>query len=339
MYADRNKNGLIDGWFESWVDFNNNNVQDKNEKNIGDAALLKAMGANAVRIYHNNGDPKPKPTIHRLFKEFGIYTLLGNFFGMYAVDSGAPWSPGTDYTDPAQREKIKASVKAMVEEYKDEEGVLIWVLGNENNYDYGSQVRKNPDAYYKFVNETAEMIHEMDPTRPVAICNGDVQFNEIFARDCPAVDIFGCNSYQGAGGFGGLWYTVKSVMDRPALITEYGCDAYWEDKGPDDGKQLEYHKGNWTDIMNNRAGFGSGNALGGVAFQWMDEWWKSVQNDPSHFNEHATKGDWRGPLPDGWMHEEWLGIIGQGDGKNSPYMRQLRKTYFFYRKEWNKPAW
>jgi len=34
------------------------------------------------------------------------------------------------------------------------------------------------------------------------------------------------------------------------------------------------------------------------------------------------------------MHEEWLGVASQGSGKNSPYQRVLRKTYYEYRDMW-----
>lgn len=87
---------------------------------------------------------------------------------MYCTDSGAKWFEGTDYTNPEQCKKMLASVEKMVEEYKDEPYVLMWVLGNENNYGSvgvvgisagtmdGCNVRKDIAAYYKFVNECAK---------------------------------------------------------------------------------------------------------------------------------------------------------------------------------------
>jgi len=68
-----------------------------------------------------------------------------------------------------------------------------------------------------------------------------------------------------------------------------------------------------------------------VIFEWLDEWWKAYE--PSM---HDTKGLFTGPFPDGFMHEEWLGICGQGDGKNSPFLRELRPAYFMYKKKWNR---
>jgi hypothetical protein len=36
------------------------------------------------------------------------------------------------------------------------------------------------------------------------------------------------------------------------------------------------------------------------------------------------------------MHEEWLGVAGQGDGALSPFLRQLREAYTTYQKLWGK---
>ena len=66
-----------------------------------------------------------------------------------------------------------------------------------------------------------------------------------------------------------------------------------------------------------------------VLFEWLDEWWKGYEP-----GIQDTKGLWVGPFPDGYMHEEWLGVAGQGDGKLSPFLRQLRKSYYTYQKLW-----
>ncbi len=54
------------------------------------------------------------------------------------------------------------SVKKMVLEHKDEPYVLLWLLGNENNYGVASNADKKPDAYFKFANEVALWIKSVD---------------------------------------------------------------------------------------------------------------------------------------------------------------------------------
>jgi len=66
------------------------------------------------------------------------------------------------------------SVRQMVEEYKNEPYVLMWLLGNENNYGVAANADKEPEAFYRFANECAKLIKSLDPQkRPVAISNGD----------------------------------------------------------------------------------------------------------------------------------------------------------------------
>ena len=178
------------------------------------------------------------------------------------------------------------------------------------------------------------MIKSIDPDRPVAISNGETQFLEIIAKNCPDIDIFGCNSYRGKAGFEGtLFEDVKSIYAKPVIITEYGCPAYAKGRSRQEAEELqaEYLKANWEGIMLNTAGCGAGNAIGGVLFEWLDEWWKAYE--PSL---HDYKPLWAGPFPDGWMHEEWLGVCSQGDGSDSPYLRQLRKSYYTYQELWKK---
>ena len=130
-----------------------------------------------------------------------------------------------------------------------------------------------------------------------------------------------------------FWDQVHDAIDKPAFITEYGAPAYTPNKTKEEGEeaQAQYHHGNWLDIQENTAGYeqGVGNALGGVAFEWLDEWWKNYE--PA---KHDKKSDVIGPFPGGYYYEEWFGINAQGDGNSSPYLRQPRKVYYLYQKMW-----
>jgi beta-glucuronidase len=328
---DLNKNGRADGPYDAFIDKNKNNRQDKDEPAVGDFALMKEMGVNTIRLYHHPMKVN-KDVLRDLYKNYGIMTIMGDFLGKYTLGSGAQWNPGTDYNNEEHRKNMMDSVLAMVNEHKDEPYVLFWILGNENVYGYACNADKDPDAFFKFANEVAKKIKEIDPDHPVAICSGDILFLDRFGKYAPDVDIFGTNAYRGNLGFGYLWRQVKDAADKPVFITEYGCSAYYEGKSEDEGEyfQADYHQGSWEDITHNSAfSVGAGNALGGVAFEWLDEWWKGYE--PSL---HDKKSLWKGPFPDGTMHEEWLGLCGQGDGKMSPFLRQMRKAYYTYKKLW-----
>ncbi|NQT07260.1 MAG: hypothetical protein HQ575_06950, partial [Candidatus Omnitrophica bacterium] len=332
-FEDYDNNGRIDGPYDAWVDKNLNGRQDADEKPVGDFQLLKDMGTNAIRIYHHTHNEN-KAVYKALYDDYGIMVIMGDFLGAYATGSGAAWHDGTDFSHPVQQERMKDGVKKMIEEYKDEPYILMWLLGNETNYGVANNAKKDPESYYKFVNEVAKMIKELDPTRPVAICNGDTLFLDIFAKHCPDVDIYGANSYRGEQGFGiGIWKSVKRLCDKPVLITEYGCPAYQKAKPRElsEVDQAKYHQGEWEDMLYNSAGYGEGNSIGGVVFQWLDEWWKAYE--PSI---HDTHGLYTGPFPGGWVYEEWFGLAGQGNGTKSPFLRELRESYYLYKKMWNE---
>ncbi|RLB79190.1 MAG: hypothetical protein DRH17_14140, partial [Deltaproteobacteria bacterium] len=214
----------------------------------------------------------------------------------------------------------------------DEPYILFWLLGNENVYGVACNADKDPEGFFKFANEVACIIKSLDPEHPVALCNGDTLFLDVFGKYCPDIDIFGANAYRGNYGFGYLWQAVKEEADKPAFITEFGCPAYAEGKTREEAEELqaEYHRAAWEDIQYNMSdGPGVGNAIGGIIFEWLDEWWKAYEP-----GMHDTKPLWAGPFPDGYMHEEWLGLCGQGDGSQSPFLRQLRKAYYAYQEMW-----
>lgn len=347
MFADYNENSIIDGPYEAWVDENKNDKKDENEQVVGDFKLMKDMGINTLRLYHY--PDFNKELLMDGYKNYGFMYMIGNFIGMYCTDSGAQWFKGTDYTNEEQCERMLKSVEKMVEEYKDEPYVLMWVLGNENNYGTvgvagvsagtGCNVRKDIPAYYQFVNRCAKRIKELDPQqRPVAICNGDHLFMDICAKNAPDLDIYGANAYRGKEGFGTLWRDVLRLYEKPVVITEYGCPAFstMYDRDENERQQAIYHEGSIKNIQENVAGYGSGNALGGIIFEWCDEWWKA--GPPPEFDPyfHDETGQWMGPFIDGWGYEEWFGLCSIGDGKDTPFKRQLRKAYYSIRDLWKK---
>ncbi|MFH1380431.1 MAG: glycoside hydrolase family 2 TIM barrel-domain containing protein [bacterium] len=337
MFSDEDDNGKIDGPYDAYVDKNNNNEQDENEPSIGDFQLMKDMGVNVIRLYHHGANKK---LLRDLYSKYGIRVIMCDYLGMYAIGSEAPYDIGTDYTLEEDKEAMMDSVREMVMEHKNEPYVLMWMLGNENNYGkpehgLGCQAYYQKEEYYSFVNEAAAWIKSVDPNYPVAISNGDFLYLDTFSKLCPDVDIFGCNSYRGKDGFGvSLWKGVKDECDKPVIITEYGCPAYRKGKSREiaENDQAAYHEGCWKDIAYNSAGSGFGNSIGGVAFEWLDEWWKD--GDVAGADKHAAVGNFKGPYPDGWLYEEWLGICSQGEGSDSPFLRRLRKVYYTYKKLW-----
>ena len=341
MDADENKNGKNDVAYETWVDKNKNGVQDPDEPIVGDFKLLQEMGCNAIRIFTNH--PLNLPLLREMRRNFGIYGVLNEFLGAYTVHSGATWEQGTDYRDPQQRKQMLEAVRNMVEQCKGEPWLLAYVLGNENNmpanFSGVNASRTNaavyPEAYASLLNEAAALIHKLDPDHPVGVGNMGLNLLDVYAEKAPELDFIGVNEYAGKEGFGALWEAARAIFDRPVLIMEFGCDAYRTGKGFDEEDQAEYDRNNWQDIAYNRVGGpGTGTSIGGMLFEWLDEWWKDT-SVKGRDGFHDTDPTIEMAFPDGWSQEEWLGIAGQGNGRSSPFLREFRKTYEIFRELWN----
>jgi len=318
-------------WSRTWWDRNRNNRRDPGE-DVNDLELLKALGVNTLRIYY--GCPN-KAALRNLYNKAGIRVMMGNAFGAYALDAGTTWEAGTDYTNPQQQETMLNSVKKMVLEHKDEPYLLAWCLGNENIYGVANNSNKYPATFAHLLQKACKLIHRLDPDHPVVYSNGDLAYLDEFVRQTPDLDILGCNVYRGKEGAGDLYERVSKEYDKPVLITEFGAPAFNNAKhGEDEDAQADYIEGNLKDMAYNRAGgLGAGNALGGFLFEWQDEWWKAGSAAPPDQHESGT-GQAPGPFVDGMFHEEWFGITSQGNGYDSPNMRQLRKAYTVIQRYW-----
>ncbi len=338
-------NGLNDFRYDVWVDLDEDNIKDSNEVAVGDFQLMQEMGINTVRLYHHPSDdpvlvaanPFPTrafnhapniPLLREIYETYGIRFAMGDLLGAYAVGSGAIYDDGTDYTDPDQLAIMMHSVEVMVNDFKNEDFVLMWILGNENNYPIYSHTnaQSQPEAYARFLNQVAARIHELDPTRPVCLSNGDIGLLSYYAEFAPNIDIFGTNAYRGEDntGFGTLWESVDTIYDRPVLMTEYGDLHPTVTNGVlDEAAQTATLISSWNDIAGHFAGTNSDHrvSLGGFVHSWVDDWWESGS---SGTHNTGTNG----------LNLEYQGITSQGNGLNSPYLRQLRDVYFAFQALW-----
>lgn len=289
--------------------------------------LLKNMGVNVIRQYTG----VPARWIQYIYETYGIYTMLNHSFGRYGLTLKGKWEANTDYAKPEVRELLLKEVKEMTSQYKNTPGVLLFLLGNENNYglfwrgaeteDIPVKDRKSTQGafpMYKLFNEAAREMKAVDNGHPVAICNGDLLFLEIIKEECKDVDILGINVYRGAS-FGDLFDRVKREFDKPVLLSEFGADAYNTQANKEDQDyQAKILLSNWKEIYANASGQGkAGNSLGGFTFQFSDGWWKTGQT--TALDEHDVAASWSngGYLNDfvqgeNNMNEEWFGICAKG---------------------------
>lgn len=293
--------------------------------------LLKNMGVNAIRQYTGI---QPK-WIQYIYENYGIYTMLNHSFGRYGLTIDGAWVPVTDYSDEKTQDILLNEVIQIAEQYKNTPGLLMFLLGNENNYGLfwaGSETEDFPDEeekrkvvgekrgrpMYKLMNKAAVKMKAISTSRPVAICNGDLLFLDIIADECKDVDIFGTNMYRGIS-FGNAFEEVKTKLNKPILFTEFGADAFNAINNDEDQESQAYYMvGNWKEIYQNAAGLGKAeNSIGGFTFQFSDGWWKYGQT--KNLDVHDNNASWanggypRDLIPgENNMNEEWFGICAKG---------------------------
>ena len=329
------------------------NIWSQSEKFIKKALddemmLLKNMGVNAIRVYTGI---QPK-WITYIFENYGIYTMLNHSFGRYGLTINEVWTPVTDYRTPETQKVLLKEVTEMAKNYKDTPGLLLYLLGNENNYGLfwaGAETEHFPEdenqkrqlgeqrgrPMYKLFNEAAKQMKTIDKNHPIAICNGDTLFLDMVADECPDIDIYGTNMYRGKS-FGNAFKEVNEQLNKPILFTEFGADAFNAiTKSEDQKTQAKYAIKNWEEIYENAAGLGKAeNSLGGFTFQFSDGWWKlgqtfnlAIHDKGASWGNGGYKTDFK--KGENNMNEEWFGICAKESSKSDGhYILHPRAAYY-----------
>ena len=184
----------------------------------------------------------------------------------------------------------------------DHPAILLWSLGNEQNYVNGDNW-----AWYSLVEDLAVIAYEVEGERyhPVATPNGDryrIGLTDFLARDVdlPYLDVWGMNLYKpDRDGFNQTFLIYSAFSSKPLWISEYGIDAY------DNRNHTEYEREQATYARNRLIKMiGSPVCIGSTVMAYSDEWWKA--GDP---NSHDLGGYPTNAHPDGFSNEEWWGIF------------------------------
>ena len=292
----------------------------------GEMSLLKDLGVNAIRQYTG----VPPRWVRYIYERYGIWTILNHSLGRYGVTVGGVYVPQTDYSDPQARAQLLGEITAIAEEFRGVPGLLMYLLGNENNYGLewssaetealpeGERQAAKARYLYSLMGEASRAIKERDGALPVAIANGDLQYLDIIASEAKGIDVLGTNMYRGIS-FGDAFERVKKTLGIPIMFTEFGADAFDARHHREDQlTQARYLLGQWQEIYAHSSGKGgTGNAIGGLTFQFSDGWWKFQQE--SNLDVHDINASWPNDayredfVPgENNMNEEWWGICAKG---------------------------
>ncbi len=310
---------------------------------IADFPLIKKLGANTIRAYGilNNTSSNSVLQVRAALdaaQAQGLRVIM-NFYPDHFVSV------------PANQAAWKSQFLSAVSAYKDHPAVLMWEFGNEQNLDNGQD-----PAWYPLVNDVAGSAKALDANHPVMTVEGEcpncgtpIQYNVGSAArsaDDPSMtnlDIWGVTAYRGTS-FQGLFETLASSTYKPILVAEFGKDAYRDSTGQEDqAMQASYISSQWQEISARLSAADPTKPLiGGVVFEWTDEWWKDLGGLSCFTHDTQVLFTRPGDPVDPNYNDEWFGItaISPVNAISNPAgtARTLRTSYATLQGFWNPSA-
>ncbi len=269
-----------------------------------DFRKVKALGANTIRRY--------SPSIFdynllQMAEKAELHVLYGFWF-----------DPAVDYAQDRQEvAKYKREVVRRVQSLKDRNAILAWGIGNETwgllkqhfRPSYLPQVRL---AYLQMIEEIAQEVKRIDPSRPVFTALEHSDKLPLALRSmqdhAPSMDWIGVNSYYEAQISQVDSLCKVFLPDRPYMISEFGPEGYWDYRftphnnayqplEPSSYEKAQDYYGKWTKYIEPHAGAN----LGGIAFCWRDR----MEETTTWFGLTDTKGRLRPAYVA--LQNAWLG--------------------------------
>ena len=162
--------------------------------------MIKEMGANFVRLGHY----QQAPLVLELCDELGL-----------CVWEEVPWCRGGIGGERYQKQAVDMQ-RAMIDQHSNHPSVIIWGLGNENDWPGDFEVF-DKDKIRTFMAELNKRSHELDPSRPTCIRRCD------FCKDI--VDIYSPSIW--AGWYSGRYSEYRASAEKALKDTKHFFHAEW----------------------------------------------------------------------------------------------------------------
>ncbi len=180
---------------------------------LGSVEKLKQHGGNSFRTWSTrNGRDSGRQVLDRALTN-GLYVAMG-----LDVDHERR---GFDYDNTNAVARQFDTLIAHVEELKDHPALLLWVIGNELNFE------KNPKVW-DAVNDLSRHIHQIDPNHPTTTTLAGFNKETVRLVKTRASDLdFIC--FQMYCDIINLpRYLAEAAWDKPYIVSEWGATGHWE---------------------------------------------------------------------------------------------------------------
>lgn len=162
--------------------------------------MMKDMGVNFIRLGH--------------YQQSKIVLNLCDSLGIMVWEE-IPWCRG-GLGGPIYQAQAKRMLTNMIEQHYNHPAVIIWGLGNENDWP-GDFTTFDQEAIRSFMKELNNLSHQLDPTRSTAIRRCD------FCKDI--VDVYSSSIW--AGWYRGIYTDYKEVSKKEFDIVDRFLHVEW----------------------------------------------------------------------------------------------------------------
>ena len=274
---------------------------------FGDIASLAAHGGNSIRTWSTtNGVETAQEVLDQALAN-GVTVSLCLRMGV------EHW--GFDYDDQEAVAEQLEFMRGEVLKYRDHPALLVWIIGNELNFDYTNS------KVYDAVNDVSKMIHELDPNHPTTTTITGVydrarEFADIATR---AADL-DFVSFQVYKELFILPRVIREIgFKEPFFVTEWGAIGYWEVPKTSWGAPIEMSSSEKANVF--LKGYRDnlepleGQQVGSYAFLWGQK----QERTPTWFGMYTEAGEETETID--VMHRIWN---GSWPDNRSPQLESMR---------------
>ena len=163
--------------------------------------LMKEMGVNFIRLGH--------------YQQSRIVLDLCDELGILVWEE-IPWCRG-GLGGPRFRQQARDMLRAMIDQHRNHPAVILWGLGNENDWKPGDFESYDEKAIRAFMTELNQLAHSLDPSRKTCIRRCD------FCKD--VVDVYSPSIW--AGWYRGQYTEYKSSSEAEMKKVDHFLHVEW----------------------------------------------------------------------------------------------------------------